>query len=183
MKPSFEGSGRKSIRVPGFDYTQNGAYFITVCSHNNEHLFGQIVDCKMDQNSFGRLVEEEWKLTGSKRDNVELDYYCIMPNHFHGIILILNEQSEYLASRERKSAAYQSIRSGSLSSIVRAFKSATTKRINELRNSRGDRVWQRNYWERILRNENELMRCRKYIVNNPLKWELDEYYTGNANGG
>ncbi len=126
-------------------------------------------------NKFGTIVREEWLRTEIFRENIELDYYIIMPNHFHGI-LIINSRDTARCVPTNEKRKFGELIPGSLPVIVRSFKSAVTKRVNELRNSPGKPVWQKNYYEHIIRNQNDLNEIRRYIELNPLKWEIDEYY-------
>ncbi len=173
---------RRSIRLQGYDYAQAGAYFITVCTQNRHHLFGKIIDGKMALNDVGGIVADEWMKTAEIRNNIKLDEWVIMPNHFHGI-LIIESRSTGTARRAPTDARRPPTRtpteqfgkpvSGSLPTIIRSFKSAVTKRVNEIRNMPGAKLWQRNYWEHIIRNENEYHRIAQYIHDNPAKWEND----------
>ena len=180
---------RHSIRLKDYDYSQAGAYFVTICAWQRECLFGEIANGEMVLNDMGRIVVEEWRKTAQMRSNVELDIYSIMPNHFHAIVSVHDNvgvhcmrpesvDNDGLHAKTDESRAHSSAplrrQSGSIGSIVAGFKSATTKRINTFRNNAGCPVWQRNYYERVVRNENELSRAREYIDNNPMKWELDK---------
>ena len=185
---------RHSIRLKDYDYSQAGAYFVTICAWQRECLFGEIVNGEIVLNAMGRIVVEEWDKTGKMRSNVELDVFTVMPNHFHAVFLIQDNVGAHCMRPE--SAAMATIlptndnrahigaplrrQSGSIGSVLAGFKSATTKQINILRNNPGCPVWQRNYYERVVRNENELSRAREYIVNNPMKWELDKENPINA---
>ena len=170
-------SQRKSIRLKEFDYTTPWWYYITICTFNHKILFGEIKKGKLVLNDFGKIVKDEWLKTKTIRNNIDLDYYVIMPNHFHGILI--NE------SRDKARLVHTEVRRfgkpvpNSLSSIIGSFKSAVTKRINEIRKSPGAKVWQSRFYDHIIRNDNDLNRIRTYIQNNPLKWELDEYYKEN----
>ena len=170
---------RRSIRLQGYDYTQSGAYFVTLCIHQRECLLGDIVDGLLRVNSWGEIVQEEWLRTEILRPAVALDDFVIMPNHFHGIICIANDgrDTELIrrgtARRAPTREQFGRPVSGSLPTLIRAFKSATTKRINERRGTTGILVWQRNYYEHIIRNEEALKRAREYIALNPLRWHLD----------
>jgi len=179
---------RHSIRLKDYDYSQAGAYFVTICAWQRECLFGEIVDGEMVFNDIGRIVVDEWEKTAQIRTNIELDVFSIMPNHFHGIFLIHKNvgahcmrpesaakvtMAQFTENRAHISAPLRR-QSGSIGSVFAGFKSATTKRINAFRNNPGCPVWRRNYYERVIRNENELSRAREYIVNNPMKWELDK---------
>lgn len=158
---------RRSIRLKGYDYSQVGAYFITVCAQNRECLFGSVVDGEMRLNGAGTIVADEWLKTTMIRDEIELDEWVVMPNHFHGIVWINHHR------RGDWPVAPTGPQPRSLGSLMAGFKSAVTKRINENRQTPGEKIWQRNYYEHIIRNESELNRIREYIVNNPLQWELD----------
>jgi REP element-mobilizing transposase RayT len=177
---------RRSIRLKGYDYTQPGAYFVTVCTHERADLFGEVVDGEMRLNDMGRVVAEEWFKTAALRPTVHLrsDEFVVMPNHVHGIIVIHDPGVGAGVGAERRSAPTtgtsdlpngprRNVAAGSVGAIVRGFKSAVTYRINALRNHRGAPLWQRNYYEHIIRNERELHAIRQYIRNNPLKWALD----------
>ena len=155
----------KSIRLKGYDYSRAGAYFVTICTHNKECLFGSVMDENMVLNDFGRMVDVEWLKTAEIRKNVVLDGYVIMPNHFHGIVLITENNS----GKARLATTHGNVQikmefgkpqSGSLSVIVGSFKSAVARQINLTRNTPGKEVWQRNYYEHIIRNPDELNRIR-----------------------
>jgi len=228
------GQNRRSIRLQGYDYSRAGAYFVTICTQNRECLFGDIVHGEMRLNDAGRVVADEWLKTAEIRTEIELDAWVVMPNHFHGILVIAcrgtacrardNDNATLgtapttlgtapttlgtapttlgtapttlgtapttlgtapttmgtapttmgTARRAPTVERFGGPVSGSVPTIVRAFKSAVTKRINELRQSPGAKLWQRNYWEHIVRNEPELIRIREYIRNNPARWEWDQ---------
>lgn len=169
---------RKSIRLKEFDYSNTGWYYVTICSYEKQKVFGNIIKGKMELNKLGKIVEEEWLKTKKIRNNVDLDDYVIMPNHVHGIIII-ESRGELNSPRSEGVMHYAPTNtfkspSQSLGSIVRGFKSAVTKqiRIAGVINFK----WQRNYYDHIIRNDKDLHRIRTYIQNNPLKWELDDYF-------
>jgi REP element-mobilizing transposase RayT len=179
----------ESVRLPGHDYSQPGAYFITICTHNRQCLFGEIVDGEIMLNKFGELVKTEWQKTGIIRPNIFIDAFVIMPNHLHGI-LIINDNDEFCYGRDtlqrvstigRKTNENNQIEQfgkptkNSIPTIVRLFKSTTTKQINQIRQTPGIPVWQRNYYEHIIRDTYDLSRIRHYIANNPKNWKNDEY--------
>ncbi len=174
---------RRSIRLPGYDYSQAGAYFITICTQNRTHLFGEITDGKMILNQYGEIVADEWMKTAKIRQEIELGEWIIMPNHFHGILWINRTGAACRALTCHTPTVEQFGKpiTGSLPTIIRAFKSAVTKHINENRNTPGNKLWQRNYWEHIIRNENEYSRIAEYIRNNPAKWEMDKLNNGGGN--
>ena len=127
-----------------------------------------VVDVEMQLNSFGRIVENELTKTANLRINIALDRFAIMPNHVHAIIFInCRGVLQYAPTIQNKFRSP----SQTISAIVRGFKSAVTKRINELRITYGAAVWQRNYHEHVIPNEHDLNELREYIMNNPLKWE------------
>jgi len=167
----------RSTRLPDYDYAQSGAYFVTICTQGRMCLFGEVVDGKMQLNEFGLMVQEEWLRTESIRAEVELDVFVVMPNHFHGVVVIttpaphIGGTSESVGTHGRASLRRAP---KSLGSLVAGFKSVVTKRINQLRNTPGIPVWQRNYYERVVRNERELDVIRQYIVDNPAKWPEDK---------
>jgi len=159
---------RRSIRLREYDYSSAGAYFVTICTHRRALLLGEVVDGELVLNSFGETVREEWLRSADIRAEIELDEFVVMPNHIHGIVFITG------AGRgDRPVAPTPGPRPRSLSSLIAGFKSAATKRINDLRDTPGSPVWQRNYYERVIRDERELTRIREYIQQNPLQWRLD----------
>jgi len=162
---------RRSRRLKGYDYSQSGAYFITICTHNRECTFGHILDGEMGLNDAGRIVAEEWMKSADIRNEIELDAFVVMPNHVHGIIVI---DCRGTARRAPTYERFGKPAAGSIPTIVRAFKSACTKRINELRGAPGAKLWQRNYYEHVIRDESDLNRIRQYILDNPARWAEDE---------
>jgi len=164
---------RRSIRLKGYDYTQPGAYFVTIVAWQRECLFGDIKNGEMQWNEFGQIVREEWLKTAQIRPNVEIheDEFIVMPNHLHGIIWIVGATGPVAPTQNKKTLI-----PNSLGAIVGQFKTASAKRINVLRDARGIPVWQRNYHEHIIRNERELENIWKYIDANPANWENDEEY-------
>lgn len=166
---------RRSVRLKDYDYSQEGAYFVTICTWNKDHVFGEIDSGNMSLNEYGEIVNQEWLRTGIIRTNVKTDHFIIMPNHFHGI-LIVSDDCRGTLQRAPTLEQFGKPVSNSIPTIVRLFKSTTTKQINQIRNSPGDPVWQRNYYEHIIRGEPELHNIREYIVNNPLNWERDDHF-------
>ena len=174
---------RRSIRLRGYDYSQAGAYFVTLCTHNRQCLFGEMVDGKMQLNEAGRVVENCWNDIPLHFPHVELDEWVIMPNHVHGILSIAvspdvgaKNFSPLQCSLKHQSAQRPCGTSKTIGSIVRGFKIGVTKWLRN--NTPIHDVWQRNYWEHIIRNEPELHHIREYIHNNPAQWELDRLYIG-----
>ena len=163
---------RRSIRLPAYDYAQPGAYFVTLVTQARESLFGQVIDGEMRLNGLGDVVAQEWRRTGEMRD-VGLDLFVVMPNHAHGILIVVGAHSRAPEHDppEYGVPLYRPPRS--LGSLVAGFKSAVTKRINGMRGTPGLPVWQRNYYEHVIRDEEELNRIREYVASNPTHWEED----------
>lgn len=163
---------RHSIRLNHYDYSQPGAYFITICTYSRKCMLGNINSEMAELFSTGNVAKKFWLEIPKHFQNVELNQFIIMPNHIHGIIMIYDHKPvgvQYIEPlRESK---YQHIIPGSIGSIIRSYKSAVTRWCNK--NNYQNFQWQRNYYERVVRNENELNQIREYIQNNPLKWELD----------
>ena len=172
--------GRHRMRLAHYDYTQSGMYFVTVCTCRRSCLFGNIADDVMQANTFGRCVENAWMDLPLHFSRVELDAFVVMPNHVHGIVVLTGESvppdvGAQHAAPLPKPAHRISGRTlpGSLGTIVHSFKAAATHSINTCRHTPGAMVWQRNYYEHVIRNERELASIREYIRNNPLQWALD----------
>ncbi len=177
---------RRSIRLKGYDYSRPGAYFVTLCVHDRKCLFGDITDGEMHLNEYGKIVQTEWLKSSEIRNEIELDAYQIMPNHFHGIVIIQNGTMDRRDERPfvptRPIAPTFKMRPKSLSSLMAGFQSPVTSKINQLRGTPKRRVWQSNYFDRIIRNDKELNRIRKYIIENPMKWDLDNENPNNRKG-
>jgi len=171
---------RRSIRMKGYDYSRPGFYFVTVCVHGRECLFGRIVDDQMFANEYGRIVQTEWINTAEMRRNVVLGEFVIMPNHFHGILRIVGNRNPV---DDRKKGDRQVAPTGpktkSVGAIMAGFKSAVTKRINTIRGTPGMTVWQRNYFEHIIRDDADYTQIAEYIATNPRKWEEDKLNPAN----
>ncbi|MFA5881379.1 MAG: transposase [Eubacteriales bacterium] len=172
---------RRSIRLKGYDYSKAGYYFITICTKNRETLFGSIENGEMKLNEYGDIVREEWMKSSEIRREIELDYFIIMPDHIHGIVIINETKSGVGAHGHAPLHSHitsQNIKPlhrkpKSISSFVAGFKSIVTKRINILRNCPQMSVWQRGYYEHIVRSEKDLKRIKTYIIENLNKW-LDD---------
>ena len=162
---------RRSIRLPGYNYRSPGAYFITICTHGRACLFGEVAGGDMQLTQYGRIVQDEWSRTTVIRDHVTLDTFTVMPNHVHGIIIIGGQFADPGVGAHGCAPLCRGPKS--LGSIVAGFKSAATKRINEIRSMPGTPVWQRNYYEHVIRSDADLDRVRRYIVDNPAKWAED----------
>jgi REP element-mobilizing transposase RayT len=170
---------RHSIRLQGYDYSLVGAYFVTTVTYGRECLFGEIYDGQMTLNSLGKIVRQAWFDLPRHYPHIELGTFCIMPNHVH-MIVVLNAPaiveavlSPAISGRGFKPAPIAQKRHP-LSEIIRAFKSFSSKRINILRKTQGIPVWQRNYYEHIIRSNEEHNQIHLYIDNNPADWINDQ---------
>ncbi|HSW56590.1 MAG TPA: hypothetical protein VLH59_16020 [Ignavibacteriaceae bacterium] len=165
-------------RLKEWDYSTPWWYYVTICTKNFKCWFGEIINGKMILNKLGKIVEEEWLKTMEIRTNVDLDYYVIMPNHFHGNLILLDVETSRWDVSQTKETGHRPVstqlKPNSLGSIIGQFKSVCTKRIHKLGFT--DFQWQPRFYDHIIRNEADLRRIRTYIQNNPLKWELDEYF-------
>ena len=172
----------ESLRLQGFDYAAEGAYFITICSFERKNTFGKIVNSKFVESSLGSIIRQELLKTNDIRHNVFLGSWVIMPNHLHGIIYININSGVELPSYEipNYSLILNSVnsigkQSKNLSSFVRGFKSSVT---SQARAVGYKEVWQNNFFERIIRSQNELINIENYINENILNWDKD---TNNVN--
>lgn len=161
-KSNFERQRQNSNRLKNYDYSQNGAYFITICTKNRECFLSDIAKNNVHPSPFGLVVSDVWKKLPTYYSEILLDSFVIMPNHVHGIILI-----DSVGAGLRPAHV-------SLSEAIRTFKSMSSRQINKLRNNESSAVWQRGYYDRIVRDEAELNRIRMYIEQNPANWQTDE---------
>ena len=183
LMPKFKFDPQKhhriSIRLKGYDYLQAGAYFVTLVAYQRDCLFGEIRDAKMVLNDFGTIADECWRAIPGHFEHVELGAYVVMPNHVHGVIVI-NDMGDGMGRGAAMLRPYDdnphphkiNVKPGSLGAIVRSFKSAVSYRINKEYNATG--IWQRNYYEHIIRNDKDLQRITDYIETNPLRWNDDD---------
>ncbi|MFI3217530.1 MAG: transposase [Methylococcales bacterium] len=162
---------RQSIRLQKYDYSQVGLYFITICTDNRQSLFGKIINGEMVLNDAGIIARNEWQKTAEMRPNVVSDEFVIMPNHLHGIINMTGIQEP--AQQEQQGRVQCAPTVGD---IVRGYKSSVTKQIRQLHENFNLLVWQRNYHEHIIRNEESYLKIAEYIQTNPLRWQEDKYY-------
>ncbi|MGD0216428.1 MAG: transposase [Desulfobaccales bacterium] len=168
---------RKIIRLQGFDYAREGAYFITICTHNRLCLLGEVTDQEMRLNALGRAIESEWLQTAKLRSYVTLDYYVIMPNHFHAVFFLQNHERATRRVAPTKENSPSGPAPWSVGAIVAQFKSQVTRRIKSSGRLPNGRLWQRSYYEHVVRDENDLNRIRQYIEDNAAIWVEDEYYS------
>ena len=150
-------SGRRNLRLPGRDYAACGSYFVTLTTINHADLFGDLVGGQVRLNPVGELVAEGWRWVASRYPHVTLDEWCLMPNHLHGVVTLATADATTETSGARKP----------LGRLIGAFKTRSTNQVNRLRKTPGAVIWQRNFWERVIRDELELIRTRQYIRRNP----------------
>jgi len=160
MKYDPQKHHRRSIRLKGYDYSQPGGYYVTLVTQNRRYLFGEVIEGKMVLNNAGKMVQRVWNELPERFPNINLDESIVMPNHFHGVLMIIEKTDKVLGD------------------IVGAFESITIHEyILGVRNMGWPRfnkkLWQRNYWEHIIRDEKDLNRIREYIINNPMEWKSD----------
>ncbi len=174
---------RRSLRLKNRTYTEVGSYFVTICTMNKESLFGEIKNNEMDLSVIGKIVDEEWRKTPLQRPYVTLGRYVIMPNHFHAILTIdacrgtarcAPTDPAFWYSMDETSKKFGRLLPCSLGTIIRSFKSAVTKRINQLEPDSDGKYWQRNYYEHVTQSAGDLARVQKYILENPANWNHDE---------
>lgn len=178
---------RQSIRLKGYDYSKKGIYFVTISTHNNERLFGEIADNEMQLNYAGRMIEKSWEEILEFYNGFKLHDYVVMPNHFHGIIEIVDRGEDKINPQAPKSRASSSKNRAptrgarTLGEIIGAFKSRTTNEYIKLVKqnilpSFDMRIWHRNYYENIIRDEEMYEKVVKYVRNNPANWKEDRFY-------
>lgn len=170
---------RRSIRLRHYDYRAPGSYFVTICTYQRLCLFGDVVNGKMRLNAFGEAVNDCWQAIPQHFSQVSGDAFVVMPNHVHGIVVISGGmvgegRAMPCPDRDDRIREFGKPIAGSLPTIVGSFKSAATKHINQIRGAKGSPVWQRNYYEHIIRDDAALANIRRYIRNNPAVWHEDQ---------
>ncbi len=168
-------SYHRLTRLKEYDYSQPGGYFITICTKNRYCLFGKVENDQMKLNHCGEIAQLSWSQLSEHYHNVELDVFIIMPNHIHGIIFLTDVGAGF-----KPAPTVLGFYCHPLPEIVRGFKTFSSKKINELRNMSGTPVWQRNYYEHVIRKDESLDKIREYIVTNPLRWALDRENPANT---
>jgi len=158
---------RRSIRLKGYDYSKEGAYFVTICAQERECLFGEVVNGEMVMNEAGAKVQAVWDELPCHYPQARLDAFAMMPNHVHGIVV-------------SPSSTITPHPVPTVGEIVRGFKARCTHAINQMSNIRGIRVWQRNYYEHIIRGEVDYNRIAEYISTNPQRWMSDTLHPDNT---
>jgi putative transposase len=187
---------RQSIRLKGYDYGQEGAYFVTICVQDRKCLFGDIMNGEMRLNNVGNMIRENLEELSKRFKSIFIDEYIIMPDHLHGILIIqenigaslvdapVDDQIDTRLNNKRAGTRPAPTKIG-LADVIGSFKSITThKYINGVYNSNwppfNKRLWQRNYYEHIIRNEDEYYRIKKYIIENPSKWNNNNHNPENT---
>ena len=185
---------RRSIRLQGYDYTQEGGYFVTIMAYQRECLLGEIVNSEMTLSKFGLVAKIQWDKLPKRFPNIELGPFVVMPNHVHGIIQIINESrrgaagnndirrgiakglkdSDPGSSRYAPSHEFGKMIPGSIPAIIRSYKSSVAYRINLMRGTKGLPVWPRNYYEHVIRDHEDWDRIHWYIKSNPSMWVKDK---------
>lgn len=190
MKYNPEIHKRRSIRLKGYDYSQAGLYFITICVQDRECLFGNIENGEMILNDAGKMIETEWLNLNNRFSNIELHEFIVMPNHFHEILEIVgatlvvaqNDVNTQNKNNDNEKGQPQGIApTKTVGDMMDAFKSiSTVEYIRGVKNLGwkpfDGRIWQRNYYEHIIRNEQSYQTISNYIINNPAKWQEDKFY-------
>lgn len=167
---------RRTIRLAGYDYTQSGAYFITLTTKDRARVLGEVTAGRMRLSRLGEIARDEWLKTDTIREEVELDVFQVMPDHLHAVMFLRGATGGDSGAQAHSRAPVPGCGSTlarparSLGSLVAGFKSAVTVRINTARGTPGVAVWQRNYFERVIRSQRELQRIREYILDNPRRW-------------
>jgi len=163
---------RRSNRLQGYDYSEVGAYYVTVCTRVRECLFGEVVNGRMKLNEAGQITQSVWDSLPQSYEGIELDAFIVMPNHVHGIIVICAPVGAIHES-PRKIVPIADRRHMLLSKIVGRLKMVSAKEINIGRGTPGQPLWQRNYYDHVIRDDGSLKRIRQYIADNPADWEFD----------
>ncbi len=164
---------RRSLRLHGYDYRSSCAYFVTICTAEKQPLFAGVRDGRIQHNELGQIAESCWQQIERIRTGIALDAYIVMPNHVHGILLFSGEDVAV-----NTPTAGRGLAAGSLGAVLAQYKSAVTKQSRFIESPPTDPIWQRNYHDHIIRSSASLDRIRRYIIENPARWEDDEMYVG-----
>jgi len=171
---------RRSIRLKGYDYSQAGMYFITITCQNRIFRFGKIRDGEMILNDFGEIAFDEWMKLPERYPNMLLDAFQVMPNHVHGIIVLVNAANGDDGGGGKNDTSVVATNTPTIGDIVGAYKSLVANKCLEIYKSRNEymgKFWQRDYWDNIIRNETAYRYIDNYIVNNPVNWEKDRFFS------
>jgi REP element-mobilizing transposase RayT len=163
---------RKAQRLPDFDYSSAGAYFVTICVKGRNAVLGEVIEEEVHLSAIGTLAENAWHDLPNHYGSIQLDEFIVMPNHIHGLLWILDSE----ASQDAVGAGLKpALTKHGLSEVIRGFKTYSARTINSQEQTSGP-FWQRGFFEHIIRDQSDLENHRAYIRNNPLKWALDEYF-------
>jgi putative transposase len=200
MKYDREKHHRRSIRLKGYDYTSVGSYFITICTFQRECLFGTISNGEMQLNQYGKIVHSHWQNLPKYHPRLELDEFVIMPNHIHGILFLIDNddisrdhynsvgagladdfalENQNLSTKPAPTNNFETENNHGIPEIIRGFKTFSARRVNQIRHTSGIFVWQRNYYDHIIRDETSLQKIRQYIQTNPRLWQVDQLHPNN----
>lgn len=166
---------RKQLRVKGYDYSQNGYYFVTICTQNKGSVFGRIRDNKMHTNNIGEIAHNCWNEIPLHYPFVQIDEFVVMPNHVHGVIVIANKT--IVGANDHSPLQRNNVIKGTsrtLGAIIRGFKIGVVMAIKNFGYDKP--IWQRNYFEHIIRSDEEFQEVRRYIADNPKNWKKDKLY-------
>ncbi|MDP2919272.1 MAG: transposase [Dehalococcoidia bacterium] len=164
---------RRSIRLRNFDYTQAGAYFITICAYLRQNIFGSISYENMITSPVGNIIDECWREIPAHFPHAELAVFVVMPNHPHGIIIITHPAGTQHAVSASHSESFGKPVASSLPTVIRSFKSATTKHLHASEYGAIHPIWQKGYYEHVIRTDNEFANVSEYIDTNPAQWAMD----------
>jgi putative transposase len=164
--------GHRSVRLKFYDYSTPGLYFLTICAHRRRCIFGRILDGKIHNNALAQIVQETWMAIPSHFPSVNLHSFVVMPNHVHSILEITN-RPETDTSRRSPNSKGPHVAPCSLGAIVRSFKAEVTRRAGQELHFPGE-LWQRSYFERVIRDGQEFANATTYIAENPLRWQWDQ---------
>ncbi|MCU0607959.1 MAG: transposase [Candidatus Edwardsbacteria bacterium] len=172
---------RRTVRLPGYDYASQGAYFVTVCTRDRECALGKIASGILSLSRFGEIARSCWEGLPRHYSGIELGAFIVMPNHVHGIIVITGDitvkRNNDTVGAGLKPAPTV-VKRHALPEIIRAFKTFSARGINLARDTPGRPFWQRNYYEHVIRNGEEYDRIRQYILENPSNWPRDDENPG-----
>jgi REP element-mobilizing transposase RayT len=159
---------RKPNRLRNYDYSQGGYYFVTICTQSRIEFFGEIQNGAMVLNENGKIAEKVWIGIPEHFGNVELDEFVVMPNHIHGIIVVKKDivGNRHACSLQKRQ--YQTI-----PVVVGSYKSAVTRNIRKIKSSGSGFVWQKSFYDHIIRDGSSLNRIREYVINNSIQWDTD----------
>jgi putative transposase len=167
---------RNSLRHATFDYTQPAAYFVTFCCHKGQSLFGRVEDQTMILNPLGGIADRAWHEFAGRHSETEVDRFVVMPNHVHVLLWIRSSPDSATQNAPKQERKFGDAIAGSLSTLIGGYKSTVTQKAKLAGLLPGAALWQRNFYDHIVRNEPDLLRIREYIRNNPARWDEDKLH-------